>query len=108
MFDEDREAQLLHTFSYNSVLGCQEGFCGCVQADGEDAAGMCISHFNIFQADNETYFEEHEGKLSFVTDVWTLPNHKVFIAVTVHFENNREPMCVLLNLVQFCDFHQVQ
>ena len=105
VFDEDREAQLLHTFSYNSVLGCQEGFCECVEVDGEDAAGMCISHFNIFQADNETHFKEYEGKLSFVTDAWTSPNHKVFIAITVHFKNNGEPMCMLLDLVEVAESH---
>jgi len=27
--DEDRKAQLLHTFSYYSIPGCQEGFCEC-------------------------------------------------------------------------------
>ena len=68
-----------------------------VQADGKDAAGMCISHFNILQADNETYLKEHEGELIFVTDAWTSPNHKAFIAVIVHFENNGEPMCMLLD-----------
>jgi hypothetical protein len=27
-----------------------------------------------------------DGKLSFATDAWTLPNHKAYIAITVHFE----------------------
>jgi hypothetical protein len=105
VFDEDREARLLHTFSYNSVPGCQEGFRECAQADGEDAAGMCISHFDIFQADNETYFKEYEGELSFATDAWTSPNHKAFIAVTVHFENNGEPMYMLLDMVEVAELH---
>jgi len=74
--------------------------------DGEDTAGMCISHINIFQANNETYFfEEYEAELNFATDVWTSPNHKMFIAVTVHFKNNGEPMCVLLDLVEVAESH---
>lgn len=30
--------------------------------------------------------QEHEGALSFTTDAWMPPNHKAFVAVTVHFE----------------------
>ena len=67
---------------------------------------MCISHIDIFQANNETYFfEEYKGELSFATDAWTLPNHKAFIAITMHFENNGEPMCVLLDLVEVAESH---
>jgi hypothetical protein len=49
--------------------------------------------------------QEHEGALSFGTDAWTSPNHKAFIAVTVHFEQNREPMCLLLDLVEVARSH---
>jgi hypothetical protein len=37
--------------------------------------------------------------------VWTSPNHKAFVAVTVHFENNGEPMCILLDLVEVAESH---
>jgi hypothetical protein len=52
-----------------------------------------------------TYLEEHDGDLSFATDVWTSPNHKVFIAVTVHFKKDGEPMCILLDLVEVAESH---
>src|ERR1700676_3086565 len=42
--------------------------------------------------------QEHEGTLSFTMDAWTSPNHKVFVAVTVHFENNRVPLGTVLYL----------
>jgi hypothetical protein len=53
-----------------------------------------------------TYFiQEHEGTLSFGTDAWTSPNHKAYVAVTVHFEHNGEPMCLLLDLVEVAKSH---
>src|SRR5438552_4035039 len=36
--------------------------------------------------------QEHDGDLNFATDAWTSPNHKAFVAVTVHFEIDRVPM----------------
>jgi hypothetical protein len=52
-----------------------------------------------------TYLEEHDGDLSFATNAWTSPNHKAFIAVTVHFEKDGEPMCILLDLVEVAESH---
>jgi hypothetical protein len=37
--------------------------------------------------------------------VWTSPNHKAYVAVTVHFEHNREPICLLLDLVEVAKSH---
>jgi hypothetical protein len=44
--------------------------------------------------------QEHKGTLSFTTDAWTSPNHKAFVAVTVHFENNRVVICMILDVVE--------
>jgi hypothetical protein len=52
-----------------------------------------------------TYFKEYDGDLSFATDAWTSPNHRVFVAVTVHFEMNGMPMCILLDLVEVAESH---
>lgn len=52
-----------------------------------------------------TYLKEHEGNLSFATDAWTSPNHKAFVAITVHFEVNGTPMCILLDLVEVAESH---
>ena len=52
-----------------------------------------------------THFQDHEGALSFATDAWTSPNHKAFVAVTVHFENAGEPVCMLLDIVEVPKSH---
>jgi hypothetical protein len=49
--------------------------------------------------------QEHEGTLSFATDTWTSPNHKVFVTVTVHFENNGVPLCMILDVVEVVILH---
>jgi hypothetical protein len=49
--------------------------------------------------------QEHKGQLNFATDAWTSPNHKAFIAVTVHFEIDGVPMCMLLDLVEVATSH---
>ncbi|KAA1479015.1 hypothetical protein DENSPDRAFT_753489, partial [Dentipellis sp. KUC8613] len=44
--------------------------------------------------------QEHDGDLNFATDAWTSPNHRAFIALTVHFLFNGEPISILLDLVE--------
>ncbi|KAG2112007.1 uncharacterized protein F5147DRAFT_744660 [Suillus discolor] len=43
---------------------------------------------------------EYAGRLNFVTDAWTLPNHHAFIAVLVHLEHNGVPLCFPLDVVE--------
>ena len=38
--------------------------------------------------------------MNFATDAWTSPNHKAYIAVTVHFENAGVPILMLLDLLE--------
>ena len=54
-----------------------------------------------------TYFEfqDHKGALSFATDAWTSPNHRAYVAVTVHFEENSIPISMLLDLVEVACSH---
>jgi hypothetical protein len=40
-----------------------------------------------------------------MTDVWTSPNHKAFVAVTVHFENKCIPICMLLDIIEVVKSH---
>ena len=49
--------------------------------------------------------KDYEGKLNFATDCWTSPNHRAFTAITVHFETNDEPMCILLDVVELAESH---
>jgi len=44
--------------------------------------------------------QKYDGKLNFATDVWTSPNHKAYMAITVHFEHEGQPMAMLLDLVK--------
>jgi hypothetical protein len=49
--------------------------------------------------------QEHDGALNFATNTWTSPNHKAFIAITVHCKVNGIPLCMLLNLVEVSKSH---
>ena len=44
--------------------------------------------------------QEYNGKLNFATDAWSSPNHKAFVAVSVHFEHNGEPVSMVLDVVE--------
>jgi hypothetical protein len=49
--------------------------------------------------------QEYEGNLNFATDAWTSPNHKAFVAVTVHFEVNGSAVTMLLDLIEVVMSH---
>ena len=59
----------------------------------------------IFFKKNSLLVQEHNGALSFATDVWTSPNHKAYVAVTVHFENAGVLISMLLNLIEVACSH---
>ncbi len=47
--------------------------------------------------------QEYEGELSFATDAWSSPNHRAYIAVTVHFVLRDEPVSMLLDLLEVAE-----
>jgi len=49
--------------------------------------------------------KEYDGKLSFATDSWSSPNHKAYVAMTVHFERAGKPFSMLLDLVEVAESH---
>ena len=49
--------------------------------------------------------QEHEGALNFATDAWTSPNHKAYVAVTVHFEIEGKLVSMLLDIVELVCSH---
>ena len=49
--------------------------------------------------------QEYEGQLNFATDAWTSPNHKAFVAFTVHFAHEGTPVSMLLDLVEVAMSH---
>ncbi len=44
--------------------------------------------------------QKYDGRLNFATDAWTSPNLKAYMAITVHFEQEGQPMAILLNVVE--------
>ncbi len=50
-------------------------------------------------------YQDHDGALSFATNTWTLPNHKALVAITVHFEHEGIPVCLLLDIVEAAHSH---
>ena len=64
---------------------------------------------DIYIPNDELTFNEplkgHIGALSFATVTWTSPNHKVYMAVTVHFENEGMPAAMLLDIVELVCLH---
>jgi len=38
--------------------------------------------------------------LNFATDAWTSPNHKAFVAVSVHLEHEGKPLAMVLDVVE--------
>jgi len=49
--------------------------------------------------------KEYDGLLNFATDAWTSPNHKAFVAFTVHMEHEGVPISMLLDLVEVAKSH---
>jgi hypothetical protein len=43
--------------------------------------------------------------MNFATDAWTSPNHKAYVAVTVHYENAGVPVSMLLDIVEVACSH---
>jgi len=44
--------------------------------------------------------QEHPGRLHFATDAWTSPNHRAFVAWTVHLEYEGEMLSFLLDIFE--------
>lgn len=49
--------------------------------------------------------KDYDGALNFATDAWTSPNHKAFVAFTVHMEHDGVPISMLLDLVEVAKSH---
>jgi len=64
-----------------------------------------VSLHNSTQDVSLTCPKEHSGTLSFATDAWSSPNHKAYVAVTIHFEQDGVPVSILLNIVEIPHSH---
>lgn len=54
-----------------------------------------------------TNIQEYEGTLSFATDAWTSPNHKAFVAVSVHLQHEGKPLSMILDIVEVAKVRQI-
>ncbi|KAI6024542.1 hypothetical protein EDC04DRAFT_2573899 [Pisolithus marmoratus] len=44
--------------------------------------------------------QAYDGALNFGTDAWTSPNHKAFIAFSVHLAKEGKPLSMVLNIIE--------
>jgi hypothetical protein len=44
--------------------------------------------------------QDHSGKLHFATDAWTSPNHRAFVAWTVHLHDTGNILSFLLDVIE--------
>jgi hypothetical protein len=49
--------------------------------------------------------QSFSGKVEFATDAWTFPNHKAYVALTVHLEHNGKLLSMLLNVAEVPKSH---
>ena len=49
--------------------------------------------------------KEHPGRVHFATDAWTSPNHRAFVAWTVHLEHKGHMVTFLLDIVEVPESH---
>lgn len=49
--------------------------------------------------------QEYDDKLNFATDTWTSPNHRAYVAITVHLEREGKPLSKLLDVVEALNSH---
>lgn len=58
---------------------------------------MSCNQMGVFAYESD---QDYDGRLSFATDAWTLPNHRAFVAITVYLEYDGQPICLLLDVVE--------
>jgi hypothetical protein len=48
-------------------------------------------------------FQDYPGRLHFATDAWTSPNHRAFVAWTVHLEHDGHMLTFLLDVMEVAE-----
>jgi len=48
---------------------------------------------------------DHPGRIHFATDAWTSPNHRAFVAWTMHLEHEGSMLAFLLDVVEVPESH---
>ncbi|KAF5366396.1 hypothetical protein D9758_009756 [Tetrapyrgos nigripes] len=52
-----------------------------------------------------TLLKEYPGQISYATDAWTSPNHRAFVAWTVHLQHQGKPLVFLLDIIEVPESH---
>jgi hypothetical protein len=95
--DEDWTPRVLDPIAKHRCTRCQVSV---HKTRNQIARMLKVSWHNGTQHVSLTCSKERLGTLSFTTDVWSSPNHKAYIAVTVHFKQDSVPVSMLLNIVE--------
>ena len=104
MPDENGSTKPLHTFSQNYLSGCQESVHAMPTTYRKGLKCVWIRSVTAGHRNNDTY-QDYDGALNFATDAWTSPNHKAYVAVTVHFQRDGILVAMLLDLVEVAESH---
>ncbi len=60
-------------------------------------SGPCRAHHRL------TNEQKYRGRLSFATDAWRSPNHRAYMAVTVHFVKDGKKYEMLLDILEVAE-----
>ncbi|KAG0700689.1 hypothetical protein DFH29DRAFT_807315, partial [Suillus ampliporus] len=64
-------------------------------------ARMCQRIAKMLQSEKITWtHHEYNGHLNFATNAWTSPNHKAFVAISVHLEHEGVSIAMVLDIVE--------
>jgi hypothetical protein len=45
-------------------------------------------------------YQNYDGELNFATDAWTSPNHRAYVAVSVHLQHEGQPLSMILDIIE--------
>ncbi|KAG2134705.1 hypothetical protein BD769DRAFT_1291985, partial [Suillus cothurnatus] len=49
--------------------------------------------------------QNYEGKLNFATHAWTSPNHRAYVALSVHLEHEGQGLAMILDIIEVAKTH---
>ncbi|KAF8258464.1 hypothetical protein EI94DRAFT_1429440, partial [Lactarius quietus] len=97
------EARIVNDHAFRSLMktGQPESFIPSTESLSRDIKNAFVSA----RGHIAKMLQEYNGKLSFATNAWTSPNHKVYVAVTVHLEREGKALSMLLDVIEVPKSH---
>ncbi|KAG0692126.1 hypothetical protein DFH29DRAFT_985933 [Suillus ampliporus] len=67
--------------------------------------GSITASFECKGKGKVTYSHQQHTRteMNFAMDTWTSPNHKAFVAVSVHLEHDGEPLAMILDIIEVAE-----